>query len=218
VAHAIGQLPAPGLALRLADASRPPDTLYTGPLESWPTAFSPDGRWLAFYAAVGSDPGDIHFLERATGQLRHLTLPGYQRGARFSPDGRFVAYQSEESGAWQVYVRPWPGLDAQWKVSTDNGDEPLWSRDGRELFFRSGDRVLGVRVLPGAAFAASEPRELFRGPYLRDPFGDQSWDIAPDGRFLMSRLAPGATAEVRVIRNWIAEGRQAIAESHRAPR
>src|SRR6185436_2626009 len=105
---------------------------------------------------------------------------------QFSPDGRWVAYSSRESGQRQVYVQPAPKADGapqaagKWQVSTDGGQSPRWARSGRELFYRNGDRMMAVAVEPGPAFRAGTPKMLFEGRY------DFGYDVAPDGkRFLV---------------------------------
>lgn len=131
---------------------------------------------------------------------------------------RWIAYESNESGRSEVYVQPWPALDAQVVVSNGGGREPVWSRDGRRLFYRNAARVFAIDVLPGpptATFANSPPREVLRGNWFSDPYGDQSWDVAPDGRFLFLRPAAGSRVEVKVVRNWIAEVEAALAVAER---
>jgi eukaryotic-like serine/threonine-protein kinase len=197
-----------GLVAQVADGSRPPDTLVAiDQGDAWPTSASRDGRWLAWYGATSgsggdgdaTDPNDLFFTDLSNRESRRVRLAGRQRAARFSPDGRWVAYQSTESGREQdVYVRPWPSMDASYRISDGGGTEPIWSRDGRELYYRHGSDVMVVTVgVRDAAFERGAPRLLFSGPYLADGSGDQSWDLAPDGRFLMQRAPPGSRATVR---------------------
>jgi Tol biopolymer transport system component len=216
-----GNRPDGGLVVQVADGSRPPDTLVAiDQGDAWPTSASPDGRWLAWYGATSgsgsdsdaTDRNDLFFMELSSRESRRVRLPGRQRGARFSPDGRWVAYQSTESGREQeVYVRPWPSMDASYRISDGGGTEPIWSRDGRELYYRHGSDLIVVTVAArGADFERGAPRKLFSGPYLSDVTGDQSWDLAPDGRFLMQRTPAGSRATVRVALNWIAEVRERL--------
>jgi Tol biopolymer transport system component len=203
--------------VQLADGSQAPDTLLALDRgDSWPTDASTDGRWLAYYGAtLGSgtgsdltDPNDLFFLDLDRRESRRIRLPGVQRGARFSPDGRWVAYQSSESGREEVYVRPWPAMDANFLVSNQGGTEPMWSRDGRELYYRNQSEVLAVTVsAQGARIDRSTPRLLFSGAFALDGSGDQSYDLAPDGRFMMLRPVAGSRATVQVALNWITEVR-----------
>ena len=212
-----GNRPLGGLLIQPSDGSRAPDTLLsTESGDAWPTGVSPDGKWLAFYGATlgvgkdgdADDPNDLFFLELATKGVRRVRLPGSQRGGRFSPDGHWFSYESTESGREEVHVRPWPSLDAQYVVSTGGGAEGAWSADGKELFFRHRDEIVAVPISAhGSALDRGPQRVLFSGVYGHDQFGDQSYDVAPDGRFLMMRPVPGGRVEFRVALNWIAEVR-----------
>ena len=100
-------------------------------------------------------------------------------------------------------------------VSADGGDEPAWSPDGKELYFRRGDGIMVVRVAGESAFQVSPPEELFHGPYPRDRWGDQSYDVAPDGRFLMMRADADNRVEANVVLNWIEEVRHTLNDRKR---
>jgi Tol biopolymer transport system component len=132
-------------------------------------ARSPRDRWRAIVARTG--PAEL--------------------GAVLSPDGRHIAYSSSESGRSEVYVQALPVLVDRRQVSTAGGTEPVWSRDGRELFYRSGDAMMAVSIGTGPTFSAGPPRVLFRGSYFAGD-GLTNYDVAPDGRrFLMIRRDPG---------------------------
>ena len=92
---------------------------------------------------------------------------------------------SDETGEFQVYVTPFPEARSKTVVSINGGLEPIWSSDGRELYFRQGSKVMAARVRLGPPVDVSPPVELFDGPYTLDLSGHQRWDVAPDGRFLM---------------------------------
>ena len=122
---------------------------------------------------------------------------------RFSPNGRWVAYRSAESGQSEVYVRPFPGPGGAIPISTDGGTLPVWSADGRELFYRSGNTMMVVTVDTGASFTAGTPEVLFSGAYNNI---NNDYDVAADGRFLMVRPDPNATADrLQVVLNWVEE-------------
>jgi serine/threonine-protein kinase len=127
-----------------------------------------------------------------------------ERSPTFSPDGRWVAFSSDESGRDEVYVRPFPGPGGRIQVSTDGGTEPAWSPDGRELFYRSGDRFDVVSVQLGSSFRVlSRPRTLFEGRYYAYPW-QREYDIHPDGdRFLIFQYEEEET-ELTVVVNWMA--------------
>ena len=114
-----------------------------------------------------------------------LTGPANERSARFSPDGSVVAYVSDESGEFQVYVAPFPGPGPRIPVSIDGGLSPIWSSDGQELYFRQGSKVMAAKIALAPEIEVSPPEQLFDGPYTLDLSGHQRYDVAPDGRFLM---------------------------------
>jgi eukaryotic-like serine/threonine-protein kinase len=211
-----GNRPLGGLLVVRADGSRSPDTLLTLKAgDAWPTSMSPDGAWLAFYGAFADSADratdvdeDVRFISPITKEIKRLRLPGSQRGARFSPNGRWIAYQSLESGREQVHVRPWPSLDAVYTVSTDGGFEPAWSRDGNELFYRRRNEVLAVSFVETTGeMKWGPPRVLFSGLIFLDDSGDQSYDVASDGRFLMLRPVVGTPLDIQVALNWLSEVR-----------
>ena len=125
----------------------------------------------------------------------------------FSPDGRWIAYVSDESGVEQVYVRPFPGPGSQWLISTDGGAEPVWSRDGRELFYRSGDRLMAVTVRGDDEFRAGEPSVLLEAAMERAAPRFTNYDAAPDGsRFVMVQGGdPPAADHLAVVLDWFQE-------------
>ncbi len=197
------------------DGSGLPDTtIALSPTENYPTDVSAGDSLLVYYGGPDARDQDIYVLNLRTKATRRLELRGNQRGGRLSPDGRWLAYNSTENGPSEVIVRPWPSLEPRTVVSAqEGGEEPVWSRDGKSLFYRNGSRIMAVRVTPGPTFVRSAPTVLFSGSYPRDVYGDQSYDVAPDGRFLMIRLAPDARVDVHVILNWEAELRRQLAAS-----
>ncbi|MSO56749.1 MAG: hypothetical protein EXQ55_07490 [Acidobacteria bacterium] len=130
-------------------------------------------------------------------------------GSKFSPDGRWITYVSDESGQSEVYVRPYPPGPGKWQVSTAGGEEGIWSRDGRELFYRNGNKWMVVAVNPKRElFTAGAPRLLFEGPYVN--VGGLSYDVTPDGqRFLLLEPAePSPITHLNVVLNWFEEVKQ----------
>ena len=116
-----------------------------------------------------ADRGDIWLLAHpGDGDPTPFAPSGFNETMpAFSPDGRRIAYVSDESGELDVYVRPFPGPGEKHRVSTDGGTEPVWARSGRELFFRSGNRMMAVDVATTRTFGASRPRLLFTAPFAR---------------------------------------------------
>ncbi len=137
--------------------------------------------------------------------------PAGESDGQISPDGRWVAYQARVSSRQEIYVAPFPGPGARHQVSTDGGTEPLWSRDGRELFFQSGTQLMAVTVAPGAAFSASAPRLVHEGRFFKTINGNTSWSITPDGeRFLrIQNVEPErAITQLELVLNWFSELKQ----------
>jgi hypothetical protein len=149
---------------------------------------------------------DIFVLDRRTGQHQRYARPGDQRGGRLSPDATWLAYQSTDGAGTEVHVSAFPALDADYTVSTDGGEEPAWSADGKELYYRHGPEVMRLAV-PARTEAPGwpPPEVLFSGNYAYDEWGDQSYDVAPDGRFLMMRARSHGGVEVKVVLGWMAE-------------
>jgi serine/threonine-protein kinase len=170
-----------------------------------------DGRWLVLRRSTfESGKGDVYGMRMGDTTLVPLvTSPALETDAAVSPDGRWLAYASEESGSPEVYVRPFPDAEsARWQVSAGGGADPVWSRNGRELFFLSAQgEMTSVEVAPGAAFTISPPKRLFpTGPYTFMP-GVSSFDVSPDGKqFLMLReTTPTDRNELIVVQNWVEE-------------
>ena len=155
---------------QLADGSGGLERLTTSEYLQAPNSWSPDGQLLAF---VEIDPatGYGHWVLRMSDRKAQpfLRTPFNEGAPRFSPDGRWLAYVSDESGRYEVYVQPYPGPGGKWQISTDGGTEPAWNRNGRELFYRSGDKMMAVDIATQPSFAAGKPRMLFEGPYLPAP-------------------------------------------------
>ena len=139
-----------------------------------------------------------------------IRTPFNELNADVSPDGRWIAYQSDESGRHEVYVRPFPNAaGGRWHVSVNGGTRPLWSRDGRELFFLDPDRRMTVvEVRAGATLTVSAPRTLFDTASFGLEGQGRNFDIAPDGRRLLMvrNLPPPADVPSLVlVQNWLAE-------------
>jgi serine/threonine-protein kinase len=123
-------------------------------------------------------------------------------------DGKWIAYTSDESGRFEVYVRPYPGPGQRHQVSTAGGEEPLWSADGDELFYRYGRRWMAVPIQAKPDFSAGKPQALFEGPYPNVP--GLSYGVARDGRFLVVRETEGSRLanQINVVLNWFEELRR----------
>jgi serine/threonine protein kinase len=127
--------------------------------------------------------------------------------AKFSPDGQWLAYMSNESGRNEIYVQPYPGPGGKWQISTEGGTEPVWSPKGNELFYRNGDQMMVVAINTQVTFSATTPRVLFEGQYDPGLSLRPNYDVTPDGqRFVMVRAAQGSEqAQINLVQNWFSE-------------
>jgi eukaryotic-like serine/threonine-protein kinase len=177
------------------------------------TDWSADRR-TALVSLPGATTGfEIAAFSFETGRatpLVHGTANEIQ--GRFSPDSRWIAYASNETGRWEVFVESFPPSGSRWQVSTDGGSQPIWLRDGRELFFLAPDRrLMGVPVTPGATFVRGVPRALFETQMLPTyPPYPVNYDVTSDGqRFLMDTVRPGTGPNISIVVSGIpAEGRK----------
>ncbi len=203
--------------LSQTDGSSAAVALVSETAEEFPFDWSHDGRFILYGSRGDETFYDLWYLERATSDdswepRLFLNTPANERSARLSPDGRHVAYVSDESGQGQVYVQPFPGGGRRTTVSTDGGAGPHWSRDGNELFYVApGDALVAVEVSTRGEFSIGDSRRLFQR--ARPTLRAGSYDVSLDGqRFLVTEpvAAAGegtATADssVRVVMNWPAK-------------
>lgn len=201
---------------RAADASRPPEPLLTGTYDHYTGSVSPDGRLFLFVLAVQPGGGELWTvrLQGAPSPARYFANGFNLAHPVLSPDGRWMAYDSDESGRVEVYAQSFPNAQLKrWKVSPAAGSEPMWTRGGRELVYRKGDSVMvvGFDLQTGRS---GPPRALFAGPYPDNPgwTRPRSYDVTPDGeRFLMTKLpAVKPVPRIAVVLNWFDELRAKV--------
>ena len=198
-----------------ADDSGEAQLEFPSDCEEDPYQISADGSWLLFVRTLADGPGEL--CVRRMGNLtsrdepkvlfKSLFLNGY---SAFSPDGRWVVYQSEESGRPEVYVRPSSGEDRKWPVSTEGGTLPVWSPVGNEIFYLSGMKLLAVPVgAKGEEFVAGDPKVLFENHEIF------SFAAAKDGRRFIAaeNPNPGAQPRLDIVLNWFAEVRRKVQEA-----
>ncbi len=177
-----------------------------------PLSVSPDRRWFVF---EGMERGgrDLILFSRETGIAEPLLATDFdETGAAIAPDGRWMAYQSNESDQVEVYVRPFPEVeDGKWQVSSNGGSHPVWSKDGRELFFLDSEKRLSVvDVRAASGFTASRPKRILdRSFFVVADSAAQTYDVSTDGkRFLMIEEDPEdaiAPTEIHLVLNWFEE-------------
>jgi Tol biopolymer transport system component len=193
-----------GIYEKAADGSGPEEQLTAGEYTQGPESWSPDGREMTFGQWSPETQSDLWVLPRpdgAAGEPRLLVGTRFSEGgSTFSPDGGWLAYESPESGRYEVYVQPYPGPGGRVQVSTDGGEGPIWAPSGRELFYRSGDKMMVVPIEMKPSFKAGSPRVLFEGRYLQT---GQDYDVSPAGdRFYLIQEGPAPT-EIRVVQDWL---------------
>ena len=190
-----------------ADGTGEPEQLTATELPSNVNSWSPDGQVLVFTERHPDTGRDLMLVEADGGRAPDFFLQTrFNEGAaKFSPDGQWLAYVSDETGRAEIYVRPYPGPGRKWQISSEGGTEPVWSRDGRELFYRDGYTMMSVDIGQGAELTPGRPKLLFRRPY-RKALWSPNYDIANDGRFIMIEEGGGDTTspEIRIVTNWAA--------------
>ena len=209
----------PNLYSRAADGTGAVERLTDSPNTQHPKTISPDGTHLIFEEGSPDTGSDFHVLtldhDRRVAPL--IVTEFDEQNPEISPDGRWLAYESDASGQYEIWVRPFPDVDGgQWQISTTGGTQPLWGPDGRELLYLAKAGLMGVTVETEASFAWGAPTLIIEGPYYDTSAanGSRSYDSAPDGqRFLMlAARAPAdpddpfaGLAQIIVVENWFDE-------------
>ncbi len=217
--------------LQPADGTGGRERLSVGEYTQIPMSWSPDGQLLAFFEVNPTTGYDLWVLRMSdppaasgqvpspgSGQVRKaqpfLRTPFNESVPRFSPDGHWLAYISNESGRYEIYVQPYPGPGGKWQISTEGGTEPLWNPNERELFYRSGDKMMAVDIATQPSFTAGKPRVLFEKHYQPAPLTAPNYDVSSDGqRFLMLKpieQEQGAPTQIVVVQNWFEELNQKV--------
>jgi eukaryotic-like serine/threonine-protein kinase len=190
-----------------ADGSGQPFAIPGGRAGDIPCSVAPDGDTLAFMRQNAQTSRDVYVLS-LHGQSAPrpvVNTSAFEGGAQFSPNGHWMAYASDESGQMQVYVRPFPGPDRRWQVSTQGGTQPLWSRNGKEIFYRSGNKMMVADITAGVDPVLSQPRQLFEQRYVFQNVSLANYDISSDGqRFVMIKDEAGS-GRLNVVLNWTEE-------------
>ena len=197
-----------GYWLQPTDGSGPAELLYSpeqgDPFEA---VMSKDGKWLVYRTGPAASTPRSIFAVPLTGAKKVIpmvlgnTAGTFIQMPRLSPDDHWLAYQSNESGRFEVYVRPFPDAGGRVTISAGGGTEPLWSRDGHTLYYRVGNDVVAVKVATGATLSVGERNVVATGNYSTNP-SHPNWDVSPDGsEFLMLRHA-GEEVQVILVQNW----------------
>ena len=191
-----------------ADGSGEPEKILEGENGQRPESWSPDGKVLIFSENHPETGFDIWSLDVEGGKPEPTIQTTFdEHHGALSPDGRWLAYVSNESAQHEVYVTPFPGPGGKWQISTDGGDNPSWTRRGEELLYIDGDKMMTVSIISEPEFAATKPRllfewrhppRLFEGPYRR------YYDVSSDGEtFLMVQGGKRETSrQLHVALHW----------------
>ncbi len=205
---------------RPADGSGAEEPLTSKPdVVQTPTSVSSDGRWLLFSESAAQGTGIWAMRLDGDRTPHHLfSSPAGEQDGQISLDGKWIAFQAPVSSRQEIFVAPFPGPGPRRQISNGGGLEPLWSRDGRELFFQSGDTLMGVNVTLGAAFSASAPRVVHEGRFLRSINGNTPFTQSKDGqRFLrIQQVDPERViTHLSLVINWFDEVKRLVPGSAR---
>lgn len=173
---------------------------------AYPYDWTPDGRALLYVEETldrGTNVGVFSPGKKADSRLL-LGSEANEDEPALSPDGRWLAYTSDESGRREVFVRPFPDLGAKWQISTAGGFSPKWSRNGRELFYRDGTHLMVVAVGGGQSFGVGRPRPLFKDSI--PPWLNGGYDVSPDGQHLLTmEIEEDGAKRIVVVLDWFEE-------------
>jgi len=203
----------PGIFRKAADGSGEVERIAGIERPMVPWSWSPDGSRIAVMVQNPDTNFDLALVSVETGEVEpFLTTQYVEYGPTFSPDGKWLAYGNNESGDWEVYVRPIDGGKGKWQISSGGGTYPRWSRDGKEIFmgWQNGTiRAVSVETGEGQ-LRASRPRELFSGSYADLTSDNLMYEVTPDGRrFLLFRgQAAGSSSgheHVSLVSDWFSE-------------
>jgi len=224
----------PSVYKQAADGTGTVDRLSTSATPQWPTSITPDGTWLAGFDLLPRTVANVVFLPVTRSVVRSSSTPapGVSQSpveplvetrfkgamADFSPNGRYLAYQSEESGRSEVYIRPFPRVDnGRWQVSTAGGTRPVWARNGRELFYLDASNALTAVPVgtSGPTISIGIPAKLFDTRYA-EPNPSRHYDVSADGRrFLMLKASETGDAKATpvsmvLVEHWFEELKQRV--------
>jgi dipeptidyl aminopeptidase/acylaminoacyl peptidase len=199
----------PDLFIKRVDGDETPRLLVSSPLAEINPQWSRDGRFLLYMTAGPQVKTQVVYREKMQdGKLSDAKI--FTKGdanelyPQFSPDGHYVAYESDESGAQEIYVRDFPKAERKWRVSVSGGSFPHWSANGKELFYKDQGKLYSVAVTLAPVFSAGEPHVLFEQQGTASGF-----DVSADGkRFIVGERPEGEPpVSLHVVHNWFAEFR-----------
>jgi serine/threonine-protein kinase len=206
----------PNLWWKPADGSGAAERLTTSDSFQFPNSVSSDGKLLAFTQSASGSRFELDlFVMPLDGDRKpqpFLKTPFSESIAKFSPDGKWIAYVSNETGKSEIYVLSYPGAGDKKPISTGGGSSPVWSRDGRQLYYHLADKIMAVDITTQPAFRAGTPRVVAEGLRISSRSA-RNFDVAADGRILIAQSPEKAEeerAQFRVVQNFAAEVRRRL--------
>jgi Tol biopolymer transport system component len=204
---------ATGLRWIAADGSGRTRAIPGTSANDFPISVSPDGSTLAFTRLTDATSADVYVLS-LTGDPQPRAIvsgPAYEGGGQFSPDGRWLAYVSDESGQFEVYLRPFPGPGRRSPVSTQGGTHPRWNPNGKELFYRNGAKMMAVEITTVPTLVLSPPQLLFEQRYAYGAsVATGNFDVSRDGQRFVMVKDDSVSGRVSVVANWFTELQQRV--------
>ena len=206
-----------GLYWKPADGSAPEEQLLSSSNWICSTSFSPDGKELAYFEQSQDNGYDIWILPLQGEHKPRAFLRTHfnEWFPAFSPDGHWLAYESDESGRPEIYVQPYPGPGGKWQISNEGGSRPVWAHNGRDLFYRHGDKLMRVAIETQPAFQAGTPQQLFQGDYFTS---GHYFDVMPDGKhfvFVKGTERAATATQINVVLNWFDELKQRMSTGNK---
>jgi serine/threonine-protein kinase len=193
-----------------ADGSEAAERLVESEGFQAPNSWSPDGQRLVLVRASPAKDAEIYSVQTGREPELLVSAPGKQYSARVSPNGKWLAYVSDESGSDEILLRPFPGPGSIRQLTSEGGREPRWSRNGSELFYRAHGQLMSIRIDPSSGRSSGPPKPLFEDRY--DRVSGLGYDVMPDGRFVMVEPDPDETlpGAIHVITGWFDRLRSAV--------
>ena len=200
--------------VKSADGRGKAEVLVATPFHEFPYDWTPDGNYMIFDQRHAGRQIDLYYLRRNKDGSGYESIAFSETefdelSPKISPDGRFVAYESNESGSYEVYVQPFPEGPRRTQVSSKGGRQPRWSRDGKEIFYVEGDALMAVPVSTTPTFSAGRATQLFQG---KGAFADRghNYDVSADGKkfVIVEPVLGGKPPTIQVVENWYEEFRE----------
>ena len=181
--------------------------LLESPTHEWPLDWSKDGLFLLYYGNNPKTGGDLLALPMAGDERKPIIIANtafMEQNGQFSPDGRWVAYQTNQSRRFEIVVQPFPNPSGKWQVSTDGGIQPRWRADGKELYFIAPDlKMMAAPIqVSGSSLEVGSPVALFQTRVMAD-VPKQEYAVSAKGRFLVNQsVEESTTTPITLILNW----------------